>query len=132
MPRSQNYKLVRMHKIEIEPCPFIQHVGIEALGPKQADLGNQFLALRCQDSQLSLQLGNLALDHSPTDHTELTAHGVKAKIAKRRDSDRGRDQTTKKRLFSLTGSCSGHSLDLNADTLASWFPYYAVLGLIES
>ena len=132
MSRAQYNQLVRMDQIEIEPCALIQHVWIEALRPKQADLGNQLLTLRGQDGQFRFKFRHLSLDHGTANHAKFAAHGMEAKIAERRNSDCGRDQPAEKGLFSLTGSCSGHSLDLNADTLASWFSQYAVLGLIES
>ncbi len=32
-----------MNKVEIEPCTFIDHIRVQAFGPKQADASNQML-----------------------------------------------------------------------------------------
>jgi len=110
VPGTQHDQFVCMNEIEIEAGSFVEHIRVKALRPEQADARNKFLPFVYQHFQLGFQLGNLALDHRAPDQSEFTIHRMETEIAKGRNRNDRRDETAEEGLFTLTGSCSGHSL----------------------
>lgn len=77
---AQNNDLIRVHEVQAVAGPFVDHIGIEALGAQQHNAPFHGPSSLLQRVELQLQIVGISLQLPARDQPIITRKGVKRKI----------------------------------------------------
>src|SRR5579871_4820700 len=100
---------MRVHIVEKQPGPLVEHVGIDAVRPEQRDAPFPMFALRLDTPQLALEFVDLLVESLASVDAIFPRIGVDAEIA---NEQRRQDVKAERRQKSTNSRANNHRLFL--------------------